>query len=83
MRDANGEALAYAYCEEAAVKLLKKMKRGGLRRISPSCRSYFVSRSLGPVWRLNMEGAFAFFSTDAVRAEADTYYSGRRTHQFR
>ena len=32
---------------------------------------------------LKMEGAFGLSSTDVVRAEADMYYFGRRTRQFR
>ena len=38
LRDANGETLAYVYCEEAAAKLLSKDEGRRIAANSPSCR---------------------------------------------
>ena len=45
VRDHNGHALAYVYCEDeperrSAAHLMTRERRGGLRPTSPSCRSY-------------------------------------------
>jgi hypothetical protein len=51
IRDHSGQALAYVYFEDepgrrSAAKLLtRRTRRGGSRRISPSCRSYYAERN--------------------------------------
>jgi hypothetical protein len=50
VRDSTGQQLAYVYFEEepgrrSAAKLLTKDERGGSRRISPSCQSFYAIKS--------------------------------------